>query len=162
MAKMYCGSRPEKQLLSGLLVDVVNVSRAKLLGFVVSLGRVGGLKLDSRGERRLRHALLLFGARLNGARDLMATHFDQRKHALHYQPLRDHRFKFVVDDVGRVNLFAHIARNDVVRKIENAMRLQVHQQPRMVACNFHRALARIAHLLHLAALVCSFGVAAVG
>ena len=47
-----------KKLLGGLLVDIVDVCGAEILGFLVGLGSVGRLDLDSGGERSFGGAFL--------------------------------------------------------------------------------------------------------
>ena len=76
-----------------------------------------------------------------------------RKQPLHHQTLRDHRLEFVVNDVGRVDLLVHVARDDVLRKFEHAARFELQQHPGMIARDLDLALALIADLALAAVLV---------
>ena len=53
----------------------------------------------------------------------------------------DDRFEFVVDDVGGVDLFVHVAGDDAFGELEDAALFELEQHAGMVAGDFDRRLA---------------------
>src|SRR5215471_649717 len=127
------GEEVAEQFFWRLLIDVVDLSRAEFR--TLSFRAFGGAQASSGVHCRFLRSLLLFFRHLFGKAYRLFADLADGKNLLDNQPLRDHRFEFVEDDIDRIDLFAAISPDHALGPCGGLRELKLVQDTNVLADN---------------------------